>query len=70
MSETALRREMRRRQERLDARRRITELATAIILITMLVGAFALAGTLDYQDRTEGLGASMVPEPGWAQLDW
>jgi len=70
MTDTALRRENRRRQERMDARRRITELAMGLIMIVMLLAAFALAGTLDYQDRTEGLGASMVPEAGWAQLDW
>lgn len=70
MTETALRRENRHRQERMDARRRITELALGIIMIVMLLGAFAIAGTLDYADRTEGLGASMVPESGWAQLDW
>lgn len=70
MTETALRRENRRRQERMDARRRITELAMGLLVIVTLLAAFALAGTLDYADRTEGLGASMVPDTGWAQLDW
>ena len=31
----------------------------------------ALAGEMDYQDRTQGLGASMLPSEGWTPpLDW
>lgn len=37
----------------------------AIILLALL--AFLLAGTMDLEDRTQGLGASMVPDPEWQQ---
>lgn len=36
------------------------------IVVLFVVVAFLIAGTLDYRDRTEGLGASMIPtETGW-----
>lgn len=37
----------------------------AIVLLALL--AFLLAGTMDLEDRTQGLGASMVPDPEWQQ---
>ena len=53
--------EMRRRERRADA------IKAAVILGLILLG-YALAGTLDYADRTEGLGASMTPSPTWWEV--
>lgn len=39
--------------------------AAAILALVLL--AYLLAGTMDLEDRTQGLGASMVPDPEWAQ---
>lgn len=56
--------------------RRMAELrqrgATALCaaLLAIMVALFAVAGTLDYHDRTEGLGASMVPDPEWGSARW
>lgn len=56
-----------RRNARIERERYQREqvMRVAIIVLFVIV-AFLLAGTLDYHDRTEGLGASMVPaEMGW-----
>lgn len=34
-----------------------------VLFIALLLAAFTAAGTLDYQDRTHGLGANMMPSP-------
>ena len=34
-------------------------------MLLAMLAAFALAGTIDLADRTEGLGASMVPSAAW-----
>lgn len=56
-----------RRNARLERERYEREqvMHVAIIVLFVIV-AFLLAGTLDYADRTQGLGASMIPtETGW-----
>lgn len=51
------RRNARMAQERYER----AQVAAAMAVVLFMLLAFALAGTLDYQDRTQGLGASMVP---------
>lgn len=53
----------RERRER-ERRERVETLLMALTLLAMLA-AYALAGTIDLADRTEGLGASMVPSAAW-----
>ena len=50
----ALRYERRRRQE-LERQRRIRETILAILALAYMLFAFAVAGTLDYQDETRDL---------------
>ena len=59
-----------RRARHLAERQERREAALAAIGVILLLAAFALAGTLDLQDRTEGLGASMVPSPEWQGTAW
>ena len=40
------------------------EFILGIVVAIMIAALFAIGGTSDYQDRTEGLGASMVPTWG------
>ena len=57
-----------RRNARIERERYQREQAMRVaIIVLFVIVAFLLAGTLDYADRTEGLGASMVPtaEKGW-----
>lgn len=58
-----LARARRERHER-ERRERVETFLFALMLLAMLA-AFALAGTIDLADRTEGLGASMVPSAAW-----
>lgn len=46
------------------------QVALGAVLLILVLGLFALAGTVDYYDRTEGLGASMVPDPEWRSTQW
>ena len=44
------------------------EVRDAILVVAGLLLAimlFGIAGSMDYEDRTAGLGASMMPDPGW-----
>ena len=59
-----LRMERRQILERRRAERR-AEAITAAAAIGLLLMLFALAGTLDYADRTRGLGADMRPSSAW-----
>lgn len=58
-----LARARRERHER-ETRERMETLIMALMMLAMLA-AYALAGTIDLADRTEGLGASMVPSASW-----
>lgn len=57
----AQRRELRRRQER---RERVEAVLFALALVALLA-IYGIAGAVDYSDRTEGLGASMLPSESW-----
>ena len=56
--------EFRARRIERERRERVETFLFALMLLAMLA-AFALAGTIDLADRTEGLGASMVPSAAW-----
>lgn len=58
-----LARARRERHER-ERRERVETFLFALMLLAMLA-AYALAGTIDLADRTEELGASMVPSAAW-----
>lgn len=60
---SALARARRERHAR-ERRERVETLLAAIMVLAMLA-AFALAGTIDLADRTEGAGASMLPSAAW-----
>ena len=60
-----LRMERRAILERRRMERR-AETITFVAAIALLLLAFALAGTLDYQDRTEGLGTDA--RPSWTEV--
>lgn len=49
---------MRRKEQREAA-------AKALAIIALALALMGVAGALDLQDRTEGLGASMVPSAEW-----
>lgn len=53
-AQQALRYERRRRQE-LERRQNMRNLALVILLAIYLIFAFAVAGTMDYQDETREL---------------
>ena len=61
----AQRRELRRRQER---RERVEAVLFALALMVLLA-VYGIAGAMDYSDRTEGLGASMLPSDSWFERD-
>ena len=58
-----LARARRERHER-ERRERVETFLLALTLLAMLA-AYALAGTIDLADRTEGAGASMLPSASW-----
>lgn len=44
------------------------ELREALLVVAGLLLAivlFGIAGSMDYEDRVSGLGASMMPDPDW-----
>lgn len=53
--------ERRRVREELERKRRL-DAALGLLMVAVALLAFALAGTMDCHDRTQGLGASMVPD--------
>ena len=71
MTTSAMARMERRRRAELERRRERAQMIVAAILACVLFAAMALAGEMDYQDRTQGLGASMLPSEGWTPpLGW
>ena len=62
---TAAMRAARRRERMEGERRQIVEGVRLALLLALTLAAFALGGTADYADRTQGLGASMVPGIEW-----
>ena len=65
----ALRMERRAIQKRRRTQRRVQAAKDALaflLFVGLLLAAFAAAGTLDYQDRTQGLGADM--RPSWTEV--
>ena len=58
------------RRERMEMRRRErrAEAVRAALIVALLLLAYALAGTLDYADRSEGLGADMMPSASWWEV--
>lgn len=58
----------RRAQERMRARAQRLATAKAIAIIVITLALMSIAGALDLHDRTEGLGASMIPSPEWQVL--
>lgn len=61
---TSMLAQARRERHERERAERIETVTFALMLLAMLA-AFALAGTVDLADRTEGLGASMVPSAAW-----
>ena len=59
-----LRQERRAILERRRAERR-AEVLVALVAALLVLVAFGIAGALDLQDRSQGLGASMMPDPAW-----
>ena len=65
-----LRQERRAIVARRQHERRVQDAKDAVgflLFMALLLLAFTLAGTLDYQDRVQGLGANMMPSPAWAE---
>jgi hypothetical protein len=62
---TAAMRAARRRERRERERRETADWLRLALLLALTLAAFALGGTADYADRTQGLGASMVPGIEW-----
>ena len=59
-----------RRKERAAAERRERMEALLFALAIMaLLAIYGIAGAMDYQDRAEGLGASMLPSDSWFERD-
>lgn len=59
-----LRMERRAILERRRAERR-AEVVMAGAVILLVLALFGIAGTLDFQDRSQGLGANMLPSSAW-----
>lgn len=59
-----------RRQARL-ARERYerAQMMSVVVVVLFMLAAFLLAGTVDHWDRTQGLGASMIPSQEWQEVD-
>ena len=65
MTTTQAMRYERRAQEQARAQAQRLATAKAIAIIAIALALMSVAGALDLYDRTEGLGASMVPSPEW-----
>ena len=65
---TSMLAQARRERHERERAERIETLTFALMLLAMLA-AFALAGTVDLADRTEGLGASMIPAAEWTRAE-
>ena len=63
-----LRQERRAILERRRAERR-AEVLVALVAALLVLVAFGIAGALDFQDRSYGLGANMLPDPAWVAGD-
>lgn len=63
-----LRQERRAILKRRRAERR-AEVLVALVAALLVLVAFGIAGALDFQDRSEGLGANMLPDPAWVAGD-
>ena len=68
MTENQMLRAERRALMEMHRRERRAEAVKAALVILGLLLAYALAGTLDYADRAEGLGANMMPSPTWWEV--
>lgn len=43
------------------------ELLMLIMALLLAVATYCMAGAADYDDRTQGLGADMMPSEGWVE---
>ena len=56
--------EARRRRRAQERAERLRMLYVALVALALLA-AFGAAGACDLADRTQGMGASMLPDPAW-----
>lgn len=46
---------------------RVDELLMLLMALLLAIVTYCMAGAADYSDRTEGLGANMLPSENWTE---